>query len=138
MRAVIPCCVGAWLASTGCGPRETVATASGGPVDYEVRAARVGQSLHLAIRGTRVSRRQSSAFDDPGRWQVDVRDGSRRLKRVVNGSVRVAREPVDQSDWRVSVDFSVAFAMPTPATEVKVRLAPPGFPARTLKVSVPR
>jgi hypothetical protein len=119
----------------GCGSTAT-ARARGPQADYEVRASRVGQSLHLDITGVLLSRRARSAFEDPTKWWIDVRAERQRLRRLVNGSVRIARDPVGRDDWRISVDFSVAFALPTATERVTVGLRPPGQPRVELALDV--
>lgn len=121
----------------GCaaGSRRTVAPAP--RPDYLVRAVRYGQSLRLDVVATRVSRPERAAFDDPDRWQIAVRTDAQPLRRLVNGSTRVEREPLAVAGpWRVAVAFSAAYSLPEPVAQVQVSLRPPGHPAATITVPV--
>jgi hypothetical protein len=125
------------LVATGCGPAVLTATASGPGADYEVRAFRHGDAVHLHVIGVRVSARKQTAFDNPRAWRVAALGDGRPLQRAVNGPTSVSRDPIGRRDWRVTVKFSVAFAMPSTASVVTVRLKAPGQRPETLEVALP-
>jgi len=104
-----------------------------------VHATRYGKSVRVDIAARRVSRVERSTFDEPDRWQIEVVPGdwpAPALKRLVNGSTRVEREPSGSASWDVNVEFSVAFELPSAVDEVRVTLRPPGRPRAVIRVPV--
>lgn len=105
-----------------------VAAVARQPVEVSVQATKLGQSLRLDIAGIARGYGEAEPVEDPTQWQVEVESEGQALARMVNGPVRVDRQPVgdDYNDrWDVHVHFTVAFAIPEHAREVRVRVAAP-------------
>jgi hypothetical protein len=106
-----------------------VAAVAREPVEVSIQASKLGQSLRLDIAGVARGHGEGEAVEDPTRWQVSAESGGAALARMVNGPVRVDRQPVGDTynnRWDIHVRFSVAFAIPQDAREVRVRVEPPG------------
>ena len=98
------------------------------PVEVSIEAQKLGQSLRLDIAGVARGHGEGEAVEDPDQWRVSAESGGEALARMVNGPVRVDRQPVGDvysNRWDVHVRFSVAFAIPENAREVRVRVEPP-------------
>lgn len=98
------------------------------PVEVSIQASKLGQSLRLDIAGVARGHGEGEAVEDPTQWRVSAESGGELLARMVNGPVRVDRQPVGDvygNRWDVRVRFSVAFAIPEDAREVRVRVEPP-------------
>jgi hypothetical protein len=110
------------------------------PIEVEVASARVGESLRLDIRGVARGHTEGEDLEDPTLWAVSAKVGDTTLDRVVNGPVRVARNPVGDpsgDQWDVIVEFSVSFSCPEEADEIDVSIVAPGRPAMTTTVVPP-
>lgn len=97
------------------------------PVEVSVSAERHGTAVRFDVRAIGRGARQGAAFEDPGRWRISVRQGSRTLERLVNGSVAVDRRPAGSTQWDTVVTFSVAYAI-RDGLPISIRLQPPGGP----------
>jgi hypothetical protein len=98
------------------------------PVEVQVQATRVGNSVRLDITGVGRRRPERHAMEYPRNWTILVKVGEEILERTVNGSVRVARHPVGRVDsglWDITVMFTVAYAVPGPAKAMIVRIQAP-------------
>jgi hypothetical protein len=97
------------------------------PVEVSVTAERHGAAVRFDIRAIGRGARQGAAFEDPAHWRIVVRQGSRTLERLVNGSVAVDRRPAGRTQWDTVVTFSVAYAIQD-GQPISIRLKPPGGP----------
>jgi hypothetical protein len=73
-------------------------------------------------------RHERHAMENPRNWTIAARIGEDILDRKVNGSVRVARNPVGRVDsglWDITVSFTVAYAVPGGAKVMIVRIQAP-------------
>lgn len=107
------------------------------PLEVDVRAKRLGGSLHLDITGIGRGRLEGESFEDPTAWQVEVVQSGMLLKRTVNGPVSVAREPVGRATgnrWDVVVRFSVNFMIETESLPLEVRVHPPDERASKIRI----
>jgi hypothetical protein len=95
------------------------------PVDVDLSLIRVGAAVRLDVEGIGRGVPEKAPFEDPGRWVISVRQGDRRLERLVNGSVAVEREDAGDGHWDTTVRFTVVYEL-RGARDLEVRLAPPG------------
>lgn len=98
------------------------------PLQIELAAARVGSSLRLDVKGIARGVREGEAFEDPERWQIDVRVAGQPLSRLVNGPVRIDRSPVGGptgDQWDTIVRFSVVYGVPDAVESVDVTVSAP-------------
>lgn len=110
------------------------------PIEIDIATARVGESLRLDVKGVARGHGEGEDIEDPTLWTVTASYGDVELDRVVNGPVRVARNPVGDpagDQWDVIVQFSVSFSCPEEADEVQVSVRAPGRPAMTTAVHSP-
>ena len=112
------------------------------PVEIDVAAARVGNSVRLDVTGIGRFRRAPAAMEKPENWIVHALAQEQMLPRVVNGSVKVERFQVGDPSadlWDVEVRFSMAYSIPADASEVLVRITAPDTPMfeRRLPAPVP-
>jgi hypothetical protein len=108
------------------------------PVEIAVRSKRMGGSIRFDITGIGRNRHQGHPIEDAALWNVTAQDDAGTpLPRVVNGSVRVARNPVGPPSgdrWDIIVTFSVAFTLPDTAKAVEVRVEAPNAPPVTRRI----
>jgi hypothetical protein len=107
------------------------------PIEVSIQASKLGQSLRLDIAGIARGHGEGEPVEDPERWRVSAESGGEVLARMVNGPVRVDREPVGDAygdRWDVHIRFSVAFAIPEDAREVRIRVVPPESPPVDLRI----
>jgi hypothetical protein len=110
------------------------------PVQVSVEAQREGGSLHLVLTGVGRGFGEREALEDPRTWRVTVTAGELELARLVNGPVRVSRQPVGRVEaqrWDIEVRFSVSFALPEEIDEVEIWVTPPREPEVKLSLTVP-
>ena len=108
------------------------------PIEIDIASARVGGSLRVDIRGVARGHGEGEDIEDPTLWGVSAKVGDVVLNRVVNGPVRVARDPVGDpsgDQWDVIVEFSVGFSCPEGVDAVDVTISAPGRPAMTTTVN---
>jgi len=99
------------------------------PVAVDVSASRVGEALRLDIEAIGRGARAGAPFEDPARWTISARQRDQVLQRLVNGPVKVARQPAGATQWDTVVRFSVVYRVDGAAGDVRVRIAPPDEPA---------
>ena len=130
--ALTTACGGATVESRAPGPQPAksaqVKVKKPKPVRVKLAAKRFGSSLRVDIIGLGRAVSEGEEFEDPDTWKIRAKLGNRELPRLVNGPVRIERNPVgDYYDelWDTTVRFSVAFELPESAEKVRVVVAPP-------------
>lgn len=96
--------------------------------------------MRLDISGVGSRQREHHAMEQPRNWIITATAGTQELKRMVNGPVRVSREPVGAVHsglWDTTVEFSVAFGVPAGISSMRVHIQPPGDPPQTITVTIP-
>lgn len=128
--AALAACGGAAGIATGAAP--TPASRAPAPrwlpIDVAVQAERFGESVRLDVEGIGRGVTEGDPFEDPQRWSISARAGRTELARLVNGPVRIARNPVGgaySEQWDTVVRFSVVYRVPAGASKIAVRLVPP-------------
>ncbi len=94
----------------------------------DVSAEPLGASLRLDIACVGRGVQEGEAFEDPERWVVRVRANGNELERLVNGPVRIERNPVGGArgtQWDITMRFSVVFEVPRETSGVEVLVAAP-------------
>lgn len=140
---LVPACstATATLPQRGVAPTRHPATppAARARVDVSVQAHRVESALRLDVRGTAHEAIEGDTVEDPARWTIQASVAGQPLKRLVNGSVRVEREPAAPTGdlWDTTVMFTVVFQLPADADHVEVHIAPPGADAVTQHLPLP-
>lgn len=98
------------------------------PIEISVQTTRLGGSVRVDITGVGRRRPERHAMEEPRNWMVRAMAGDQILKRMVNGSVRVARNPIGRGDtgfWDITVVFSMAFAVPLDARAMTLHILAP-------------
>lgn len=107
-------------------------------VSVDVRVTRVGSAVRLDIDAIARNAPERAAFEDPDRWTISARQGSRRLQRLVNGSVEIERREGDTpAQWDTVVRFNLVYQVEEGGGALVLELEPPGGKpyARTFAVA---
>jgi hypothetical protein len=109
------------------------------PLEVSVDATRQGGAVHLAVLGRGFGHGPGEAFEHPEQWVIKARASGTELKRVVNGSRSIDRQPVGRgagNQWDVRVRFTVGYAVPDGIDKLELELTPPGDRKHKLEVDV--
>jgi hypothetical protein len=106
------------------------------PIEISVKPKRAGGSLEVSIEVIGRGHGEGEAFEDTDGWEIVARDPrGQELRRIMNGPAHLERAPVgveDGSQWDVTVQHTVFFALPANVSNVAVRVAVPA--ARPVEV----
>lgn len=110
------------------------------PVEVDFKLVRLGNSVRLDISGVGRHRPAKHAMERPDNWIVHLLADKQLMPRTVNGSVKVERFEVGNPAnklWDIEVGFSMAYAIPSDAEELTIRITAPESPMfeRTVSTS---
>jgi len=129
------------VAAIGCGGSHTPSDGAvrTEPIEVSVDAVRFGGAVHLRVLVRGYGHGPNEAFEHPERWVIVATARGVELKRVVNGSRTVDRQPVGRGDgnqWDVRVRFTIGYAVPRGIDKLELALTPPGDRTHRLQVDL--
>ena len=98
------------------------------PLKIDFAVERLGASLRLDIKCLGRGVDEGEAFEEPKNWTIRAHADGEELERLVNGPVRVGRNPVGGArgtKWDITMQFSVVFKVTETTRAVDVAVTAP-------------